>query len=160
MKDQTQQIAENFIRLLPLVYNRMNKPPTKTNPTTGQTNLTHLQQHILEELSQMKDGISITRLARNINISKQQLTPIMMKLEELEYVSKTPDPRDKRAVRVLLTDEGREALRRIWEEFHRIFTERIACLPDEDRYDLDYALGKIIRIFERMKDEDITRPLR
>ncbi|WP_238357606.1 MarR family winged helix-turn-helix transcriptional regulator [Cohnella zeiphila] len=157
MKDQTQKIAENFIRFLPLVYNRMDKTALKNNPEAGQTSLTHLQQHILEELAQTEAGISVTRLANSIRISKQQLTPLIMKLEEAGYVSKNPDPIDRRAVLLLLTDKGKDIVTRHWGEFYRAFTGRIAALSEEDLNDLDYAIDKIVRIFERMERGDGAR---
>jgi len=82
MNSNPNQIAEKFIQLLPLVFNKFNKPGSKNSLKNKQSELTHLQNHLLEELFQSAEGISLTELAQNISISKQQMTPLIMKLEE------------------------------------------------------------------------------
>ncbi|WP_274654803.1 MarR family winged helix-turn-helix transcriptional regulator [Paenibacillus humicola] len=151
MSKNAEKIAGLFVRLLPLVYNRLNKPFAKGNPIPKPSSLTHLQLHILEELFHAGEGISMTHLAQQISISKQQLTPLISKLEETGFVVKAQDPHDRRAVRLFLADKGKETVTKHWAEFHRLFAERIAALGEDDLLDLDYAITKIIRIFEKME---------
>ncbi|TRY25005.1 MarR family transcriptional regulator [Brevibacillus sp. LEMMJ03] len=147
---QTKQIAENFIRLLPLVYNKMNKPVTKHTPVPKPSDLTHLQFHILEELFHAQEGIAMTHLAQSISISKQQLTPLIKKLEEKEYVKKVQDANDRRFVKLMLTEKGKRTVYQRWEEFYRLFCDRISQLGEDDLFDLDYAIHKIIRILGKL----------
>ncbi len=144
------EIAESFVRLLPLVYTKMNKPVTKNSLVPKPSDLTHLQFHILEELFQTQDGVSMTQLAQSISISKQQLTPLIRKLEEREYVKKVKDTSDRRSVRLMLTDKGKCTVRKRWEEFHRVFCERISQLNEDELLDLEYSINKIIRIFGKL----------
>ncbi|MFD4703276.1 MarR family winged helix-turn-helix transcriptional regulator [Gottfriedia sp. NPDC058432] len=145
------QIAKKFIQLLPLVFNKFNKPSSKNSLKNKQSELTHLQSHILEELFQTVDGISITELAQNISISKQQMTPLIMKLEEKEYVSKIQDLNDKRSVKIILTEKGKNVVTKRWEDFYHIFCERIGQLDEEDLLDLDYSMHKIIKILGKLE---------
>ncbi|MFB7139109.1 MarR family winged helix-turn-helix transcriptional regulator [Gottfriedia sp. NPDC056225] len=148
---KTHQIAEKFIQLLPLVFNKFNKPGSKNSLKNKQAELTHLQSHILEELFQTPEGISLTELAQNISISKQQMTPLIMKLEEKEYVSKIQDANDKRSVKIVLTEKGKKVVSKRWEDFYHIFIERLGQLDEEDLLDLDYSMHKIIRILGKIE---------
>jgi len=145
-----EKIAENFIRLLPLVYNKLNKPATDQTPVPKPSHLTHLQFHILEELFLTKEGVSMTQLAQKISISKQQLTPLIKKLEENHYVIKARDDNDRRFVKLMLTEKGKKTVKKRWEDFHHLFCDRISQLDEDDLFDLDFAIHKIIRILEKL----------
>ncbi|WP_088066439.1 MarR family winged helix-turn-helix transcriptional regulator [Gottfriedia luciferensis] len=151
MDSKANQIAEKFVRLLPLVFNKLNKPGSKNSLKKKQDELTHLQYHILEELFQTVEGISLTELAQNISISKQQMTPLIMKLEEKEYVTKIPDANDKRSFNIVLTEKGKQIVTKRWEDFYHLFCERIGQLDEDDLTDLDYSMHKIIRILGKLE---------
>ncbi|MBE3570539.1 MAG: MarR family transcriptional regulator [Bacillales bacterium] len=150
LTSKTDKIAERFIRLLPLVYNKMNKSGTNHKSAPKPSDLTHLQFHILEELFHTKEGVSMTQLAQNINISKQQLTPLIAKLAENNYVEKARNDRDRRFVKIKLTEKGKETVKKRWEDSYHVFCEKIDQLNEEDLIDLDYAIHKIIRILEKL----------
>ncbi|WP_246469628.1 MarR family transcriptional regulator [Cohnella nanjingensis] len=101
---QTDRIAAGYIQLLPLLFAKLGKPAKLPK----RSDLTHLQYHILEELYHQRDGIAMTPLAMRIQISKQQLTPLIAKLEALQLVVKVPDPDDKRSFRLRLTEQGEQ----------------------------------------------------
>jgi DNA-binding MarR family transcriptional regulator len=147
-----EQTAERFIQLLPLIYTKFNKPIAQPFPVQKKSSdLTHLQYHILEELLHAEAGFSMTQLAQIIHISKQQLTPLVNKLEEKAYIIKVPDAKDKRRVRLQLTEKGKAAVKQRWEEFHRLLCGRISELHEDDLLDLDFAIAKIIRILGKLK---------
>ncbi|WML46342.1 MarR family transcriptional regulator [Neobacillus sp. PS3-40] len=148
MSSKVEQIAANWIQLLPQFYNSMNK--TNASPKK-QSELTHLQFHILEELFQEKAGISMTQLAKNISISKQQLTPLINKLEELDFVVKVQDNSDKRVMKLNLSKEGSRIVSKRWEEFHAVLCDRLSNLSGEDLIDLDYAISKLNRILNKIE---------
>jgi DNA-binding MarR family transcriptional regulator len=148
MSLKIEQIAANWIQLLPQFYNKMNKSNTSQKK---QSDLTHLQFHILEELFQEKVGISMTQLANNISISKQQLTPLMNKLEELGYVVRVKDDSDKRMTKINLSEEGKRIVSKRWEEFHAVLCDRIQTLSEDDLIDLDYSISKLNRIISRLE---------
>ncbi|AIE59395.1 MarR family winged helix-turn-helix transcriptional regulator [Bacillus methanolicus] len=150
LTSNTKQISESFIRLIPLFYSKLNKSVTKNTPIPKPSGLTHLQFHILEELFYTKDGVSLTQLAQNISISKQQLTPLIKKLEEKDYVIKVQDTNDKRFVKIMLTEKGKNTVIKRLDEFHHLFCNWISKLNEDDLFDLDYAINKIIRILEKL----------
>ncbi|MFY4776536.1 MarR family winged helix-turn-helix transcriptional regulator [Metabacillus sp. RGM 3146] len=150
MNKQVDSIAQNFVLLLPLIYNKLSDP-SKKSTQEKKSELTHLQTHLLDVLSSKENGVSMTGLAQQINISKQQLTPLITKLEEKLYVKKEPDPNDKRAVKIKLADKGKEAVYEQWSEMHHLFISKISTLEEEDIDDLNYALGKVVRIFGKLE---------
>jgi DNA-binding MarR family transcriptional regulator len=51
-------------------------------------------------------GSQITALAHHAGLSRQALSALVREVEALGYVHTTPDPGDRRAVRVALTETG------------------------------------------------------
>ena len=56
-----------------------------------------------------EDGMRLTRLAELAGITKQSAGEIVDDLAKRGYVERVPDPEDKRAKLICLTDRGREA---------------------------------------------------
>ena len=53
------------------------------------------------------EGSRLTDLARGAEMSPQSMGELVDELEGLGYVVRTPDPRDRRAKLIVLTDSGR-----------------------------------------------------
>ncbi|MDR9856241.1 MarR family transcriptional regulator [Paenibacillus sp. VCA1] len=150
MNTNSGELAASYIRLIPLLHRKFDVPAARKTASE----LTHLQYHILEELYHQREGMSMTRLASRIHVSKQQLTPLMSKLEEKKYVVKQPDERDKRQIGLELTAKGELTVTKRWETFHQGLSKQLERLSEEDRNDLGYCLGKMAKILGRLDDED------
>jgi DNA-binding MarR family transcriptional regulator len=105
----------------------------------------------LEALFHAKTGISMTELAQHLRISKQQLTPLIRKLEEKDYVIKEQDATDRRVVILMLTEKGKDIVKKRWEEIYRLFCDKLGKLSEDDLMDLDYAITKMIRIMGKLE---------
>ena len=85
-----------------------------------------------------RGGTRIGVLAERAQMTNQSMGYLVDALESRGYVERTPDPADRRAALVVITDRGREqiaaarrqiaAIEREWEE--RIGSERMASLRD------------------------------
>ncbi|HET7444248.1 MAG TPA: MarR family transcriptional regulator [Solirubrobacterales bacterium] len=85
-----------------------------------------------------ENGMRLTELAQRAGMTKQSIGEIVDDLEALGYVERVPDPADKRAKLIRLTEKGRQAQRvgfglfttieQRWAE--RYGTERIAELRE------------------------------
>lgn len=53
-------------------------------------------------------GTPVARLAERAQVTKQAMAELVLHLESHGYVTRTPDPADRRAKLVLPTDKGRE----------------------------------------------------
>lgn len=56
------------------------------------------------------DGSRLTELARRANITPQAMGELVDELEELGYITRQPDPTDRRAKLIVLTASGRAAV--------------------------------------------------
>ena len=56
------------------------------------------------------DGSRLTELARRANITAQAMGELVDELEDLGYVTRQPDPTDRRAKLIVLTPRGRAAI--------------------------------------------------
>jgi DNA-binding MarR family transcriptional regulator len=72
-------------------------------------------------------------LALREGVAPPTLTRMIAGLEEAGYVSRRPDPGDRRAVRVSLTDEGAQVVAAATAARADVFRMRIAALPDDAR---------------------------
>ncbi|QHT61493.1 MarR family transcriptional regulator [Paenibacillus lycopersici] len=150
MNKEAGQIAASYMQLIPLLYRAMDNPNDEDKEWKAPAEITHLQVHILEELYQHPDGIAMTPLSRLIRVSKQQLTPLVAKLEEKGYVSKHADASDKRIVRLRLAEKGQQLVNERWGNFHHGLVRRMEGLNGEDRSDLAYAIEKLTHILRRL----------
>lgn len=151
MNSKPDQIAASYIKLIPLLFTTLNQPSNSATVPKKAADLTHLQYHILEELFHHKEGITVTELSKKIQISKQQLTPLISKLESNGLLLKEADVHDKRAVRLRLSERGEQPVVQRWETYHRVLSDQLSSLGEEDLTDFDYALGKIKHILSRLK---------
>ena len=56
------------------------------------------------------DGSRLTDLARRANMTPQAMGELVDELEQLGYVVRRPDPTDRRAKLIILTDEGKACI--------------------------------------------------
>ena len=88
-------------------------------------------------------GVRSKELAEHLKIAPRSTTEVVDALEAKGLVSRSPDPGDRRATLVALTDHGRE----VAEEVRRargVETERLfERLSQADRADLARILGKL-----------------
>jgi DNA-binding MarR family transcriptional regulator len=59
-----------------------------------------------------ESGIRMTDLAEKVVVSKSGLTALVDRLEERSLLQRIPDPEDRRATRITLTDRGLETFRK------------------------------------------------
>ena len=72
-------------------------------------------------------GSRVTELAERSGLTKQAVSEVIPELEQLGYVTREPDPRDKRAKIVKLTPKGRDACltgRRLFAEIEAEWAEQ------------------------------------
>lgn len=56
------------------------------------------------------EGMRLTDLARRANITPQAMGELVDELEDLGYVERRPDPTDRRAKLIVLTDRGKQSI--------------------------------------------------
>ncbi|MDR2610744.1 MAG: MarR family winged helix-turn-helix transcriptional regulator [Clostridiales Family XIII bacterium] len=98
--------------------------------------------HVLREIGEGKPR-TMTQVARGLKISVGALTTAMNKLEAKGFVKRERDAKDRRIVKLHLTDAGCEEFR-IHEEFHRnMVNAAIGTLTPEEKAVLLKSLSKL-----------------
>ncbi|MFG2512144.1 MarR family winged helix-turn-helix transcriptional regulator [Streptomyces sp. NPDC048584] len=85
-------------------------------------------------------------LAARLGVEASHVTRTVQQLQKSGHVSRVPDPDDRRAQRIELTDAGREAIRRIRETGIRGMQVALADWSAQD-------LRQLAALFHRMVDD-------
>jgi len=89
-------------------------------PVFAKARITPQQWAILSVLSRADTPMSLASLARTMMVSKQNMTGMITRLEQLGFAERADDPKDLRSSRVVLTRRGRatiEKLRPAYEQW-------------------------------------------
>lgn len=96
-------------------------------------------------------GIRMTDLAREVVLTKAGLTFLIDRLEKRALVQRTPDPADRRALRITLTKEGE----RVFRAAARI---HVAGIREHFGMHLSEEEARIVvELFERIKSANLER---
>jgi DNA-binding MarR family transcriptional regulator len=100
------QLANLFIRRL--------------GPVFEKAKITPQQWSVLSALSMEETPVTLVALSRRLGVTKQNMTGMMARLEQLGVAERNEDPQDLRSSRIQLTRRGRglvEKLRPAYEEW-------------------------------------------
>ena len=84
-------------------------------------------------------------LGATLGLEKSSLTGLVDRAVRRGLVRREPDPDDRRAVQVVLTDEGRDLAEEFYAATCRRVDELAAGLPTPDRDRLAALLGRVVR---------------
>ncbi|EJO5346940.1 MarR family transcriptional regulator [Clostridium botulinum] len=86
---------------------------------------------------------SISKIAKDLLISKPNMTPIIDKLISENLAKRYPDSKDRRIIRIELTQKGIEFIKDMENLVKDVLTEKLTTLNSSD---LDYLKEHIIGI--------------
>ena len=69
-------------------------------------------------------SLRVNELAREVVLSPTAMSRFVYRVEKAGHVRRAPDPADRRALQVTLTDSGIDLLRRMWPIYSRGIDER------------------------------------
>ncbi|MFI9333007.1 MarR family winged helix-turn-helix transcriptional regulator [Kitasatospora sp. NPDC052868] len=78
-------------------------------------------------------AMRLSDLADRLHIAPRSATTVVDALEEAGLVERTPDPADRRAVRIVLTEAGRSAVERIGQVRHEVAQEYFGQVSPADQ---------------------------
>lgn len=97
----------------------------------------------MEQL-ELEDGLRLTDLAARAGMTAQSMGELVDDLEQKQYLQRRPDPDDRRAKRIYLTERGRENAR-VAKIATASVEEHLVGLLGEERYrSMRQALEEII----------------
>jgi DNA-binding MarR family transcriptional regulator len=92
------------------------------------------------------DGVRVGEIARNLGVRVPSATEQIIKLERAGLARRESDPKDSRAVRVVLTADGRAAVSAANKSRNAVMAGILSSLNDADRATLAAALPVIDKI--------------
>jgi DNA-binding MarR family transcriptional regulator len=104
---------------------------------------------VLYTLSKCEGGQRISDLRDHVLLSQPALSRLVDRLTEKGYVSRCEDPSDARAVRVSLTDAGRELQRTIGRAHAADVTHAMSLLTDDELKQLVAITSKLVSTKEQ-----------
>lgn len=104
--------------------------------------------HVIEavyELSADQEEVRVSDVSRHLNITTPSVTKLIQELEERGTLEKYQQREDKRVTLVTLTDFGRELQRKYVAEYHRVWSERMQDITEEE-------VKTVIRVIARLEE--------
>jgi DNA-binding MarR family transcriptional regulator len=114
------------------------------------TRLSHAQHQAVSILCR-KGSLSMSELAHEMMISKQQLTPLVCKLLEQGLLVRRADENDRRIVRLEISDQGRKTIMRLINEGRQDLMKRLSVLPASEMDELERMLIRILEILKNVE---------
>ena len=87
--------------------------------------------------------LRVNELAREVVLTPTAMSRFVDRVEAAGYVRREPDPGDRRALQVALTDEGVDLLRQMWPVYARGIEEHFAA-------HLGASPARLRRVLERV----------
>ncbi len=93
-------------------------------------------------------GISVSGISDLMRVTSPTVTQLVNRLEADGFVQRSTDQRDKRTVRIRLTDKGEGAVSKAVEAFHATFDGLVQFLGEEESKRLAELLSKVLAYFD------------
>ena len=127
-------IVTGVIQLANLLTKRM-------APLFEKAKITPQQWSVLSVLGEHDTGVSLVGLSRRLSVTKQNMTGMIARLEQLGLAERQDDPNDLRSSRVMLTRRGRTLVDKVRPSYQ----EWVRGLAEEDVTTRDLeALGRTV----------------
>jgi len=115
---------------------------TPASSTEAQNEVTWAQQKVLMLLHE-HGPMKMSDVARNISVTMPAATAIVDKMVRAGQVQREPDPQDRRVIRIVLSDAGRQLLVECMQTQSRCFEEVLENLDAAKREELLSAFERI-----------------
>lgn len=139
------QTAETLFHLIPLLEKNFVRPVMQQSRLP----LSPAQMRVLVTLRD-KQGTTMTALARELVMSKQQMTPIVDKLVAENLVKREPDGKDRRIIHIVLTAAGYEMREKCKIETLAILQDKLSRMASEDLTALHTALTNLYAVIHKI----------
>jgi DNA-binding MarR family transcriptional regulator len=111
------------------------------------------QVEILQRLAE-EPALRVSDLATRHKLAANTVSTLVQQLVTAGLVERTPDPADRRAVTVSLTDEGHQRLRQWLEAHERRLARALASLDRDDRRVIVASLGPLARLVDELEAQE------
>ncbi|MCR5757228.1 MAG: MarR family transcriptional regulator [Selenomonas sp.] len=142
MESQTQpSLSQQFVEIMVLLHNKFGRQAQVPLPLN--------QFGVLCAISDT-EGMAITDISRQLNVSKQQMTNIIDKLVSAGYVSKETDSQDRRRIVITISQKGTKLLENHLEIFRQRFDSHAQKLSQPEKNELSRVLRRYYELINKM----------
>jgi DNA-binding MarR family transcriptional regulator len=135
------QSLKLWLRMLSCTVRIENEIRSRLRATFG---ITLPRFDLMAQLERHPDGLRMGELSRRMMVTGGNVTGITDQLEREQLVLRVPDPNDRRASAVRLTDAGRRAFAQMAAVHEGWIEELLRDIPGEDK-------GTLIELLSQMK---------
>lgn len=100
------------------------------------------------------EGMTLSDLARKLNLSAPTLNETVNSLEERGFVRRRRNPRDARKVNICATHRGERMQNSTSQDFHAFISELFRQMSRAQREGLMAGLEQMVRLSEQRSDND------
>ena len=144
-KEMVEQLANDFFHLIPILRKNIIKPFEKISKPT----LSPMQVQVLFFLKD-KGILSMSELAVEMHVLKQQLTFLTDKLAENNFIERVHDKEDRRSVKISITQYGVDFLEEQKKQILNLLINIFEQLSIEDINELHTAIRSMYKIMDRL----------
>ena len=149
MANNLEQSAEQFLFLM----DRLRQLGPQTAPPK-EANISPSQLALITFLAS-NPGCGVQAMASGLKLSKPTVSIGVNQLEEVGFLTRQPDPKDGRAVRLFLTPKGQELNQRTHEFRCKKFEYLLTGLTPQDRTTLITLLERALLTIEKKEQGKI-----
>lgn len=139
-------IPENLIDLLMLIHNKLLNP----NEVVKGSIIPPSHMKVIFYLSNKKT-MSVSNVAKCLDISKPNMTPIIDKLINEGFVHRYTDPNDRRKINIELTEKAHAFINEKKVEMKSNLLHRISALEEEDLIRLCSIINDMNEIISKLE---------
>ena len=115
----------------------------RLGPLFEKANITPQQWAVLTALAEAGQATTLAAIARTLLVSKQNMTGMIARLEQLGLVERNENPNDLRSARVQLTRRGRSVVDKLRPAYEK-WVENAGGVSDRDLQTLAKTVDRLI----------------
>jgi DNA-binding MarR family transcriptional regulator len=144
--DPIDRIMQSTFNISRVFRQRMMGAHAESGEDAGATNF--LQMHALLIIEEHK-GLTMKELAESLHVASPSATALVNRLVKLSWIERMPDPKNRKLVRVKLTEGGKKFLKRKHQKRREIMQELFQFLTPQEQETLASLNEKILAHHEQ-----------
>lgn len=151
-KTKTGQIQEMLLAIMPHWHYWFAKPFKRLLDEGVSLEM----YYCIQILRMNNDTMTMSELAMDTGMTKQQMTKIVNRLIEHSFVERVSDPDDRRIIRLKITKEALNYIDGFLDKDAAYFKEFFDDLSDDDRNELGAAFETLLKIFDSLAHDELS----
>lgn len=140
------QFVQNLLVVLPSWNARLVRPFRETlNKEMS------LETYYCLETIKLHDSVTMTELAQYLQVPKQQVTKLVDKLSQYQFIERIYDERDRRRIRIRLTNTAVSYIDEYYMKNTKFIENMEEKLTNEELEQLNCAMTSLMEILPKLK---------